>query len=609
MPSIHDIPKYETNNYYAGLSPNDKGPKLVLRTSTDVFEEPKGPEAYKRIMRLCHVDEDHELAKDGLWNRLRNEVVVVLDRKRVKLTSVDLVRFTWPNEPDDQGKQQVKDDSEYDSEYDSESSSEDDKKSIHFEDFATIKPVDNRYITPPTVWIGVLPDTLSADLAYETAQEILGLLKQFHITSEVDVAFRESVARRSHGPGPALYPPAFDLDPLKEFIDNISTPLSLPVCGFKTDMQGTLSFLFRVGNELFGVTDRHVLFADEEGNDEYKYKAGPKKYVVVMGSSAFNDYVASIQAKIGTLNDTVKYLEKRATTYKRKKEEAEEGTGSAEAQRWALDLEDTERELARTRANIEKLRDFFMELMKNWSKPKDRIIGYVDWSPPIGVGVLPHRYTRDVAVIKMNKKKYEHLMGNVLSLGAYSVQFCFRLWEYPWEYPLGPELSREKLMGLMYGRVDVPHEFEYPEQGLLPLKGILSATDLMNPTSKNLTGEMIRRGLKRGFKTLTTVGTISMFMSHVRLYFATGNMDSVEVPILPHELVSGPFSRSGDSGAAVVDALCRFVAVITGGTGKTDTSDITFATLMEWLWGDVILDEYPGANLYFEDIKAFLAAA
>ena len=158
----------------------------------------------------------------------------------------------------------------------------------------------------------------------------------------------------------------------------------------------------------------------------------------------------------------------------------------------------------------------------------------------------------------------------------------------------------------MYDRIDVPSEFEYPEEGLLPVQGMLSAADINNPNS-NLKEGHIRHVIKCGFTTNTTVGTLSGFMSHSRKYFATGNLDSVEVAIHPHDNNSIAFSRDGDDGALIVDALGRFVALLTGGTNKgTDSSDITFATPMEWVW-DLVKDKFPGANLYFDDLEGFLA--
>jgi hypothetical protein len=89
-------------------------------------------------------------------------------------------------------------------------------------------------------------------------------------------------------------------------------------------------------------------------------------------------------------------------------------------------------------------------------------------------------------------------------------------------------------------------------------------------------------------------------MSHVRRYFALGSRDSLELAVYPYNKESGPFYRGGDSGCIVVDALGKFVMLLTSGTGATNSSDIMFGSPMFWLW-DVIKDAFPGADLYFED--------
>ena len=96
-------------------------------------------------------------------------------------------------------------------------------------------------------------------------------------------------------------------------------------------------------------------------------------------------------------------------------------------------------------------------------------------------------------------------------------------------------------------------------------------------------------------------------MSYVRKYFPTGDVESLEVPILSHKHDNGTFSKGGDSGSLIVSALGEFVALLTGGTNKgTDGSDVTFATLFEWVW-ELVKDEFPGANLYFDDLEAFFS--
>ena len=135
-----------------------------------------------------------------------------------------------------------------------------------------IKTVEDgkRYYTDPTIWIGVLPDTLTGSLAHELNQEIRVFLKKLSVTN-VDIAFRESIAQPMVRNGPALYAPAETGDHLKEFIDNVSTALSLPICGRKTTMQGTLGPYFQHDNKLYAITVRHNLFHANDGNIEYRY--------------------------------------------------------------------------------------------------------------------------------------------------------------------------------------------------------------------------------------------------------------------------------------------------------------------------------------------------
>lgn len=75
---------------------------------------------------------------------------------------------------------------------------------------------------------------------------------------------------------------------------------------------------------------------------------------------------------------------------------------------------------------------------------------------------------------------------------------------------------------------------------------------------------------------------------------------------MTHEHDSGPFSRGGDSGSLIVSEHGEFVAMLTGGTNdRTDSSDITYATLFEWVW-DLVKGEFPDASLYFDNLEEFL---
>ena len=63
-------------------------------------------------------------------------------------------------------------------------------------------------ITNATIWVGVYPNSTTPDVAYECCNDILNMLNELGI-SDIDVAFRESIARPLRGP--ALYTPVDDL--------------------------------------------------------------------------------------------------------------------------------------------------------------------------------------------------------------------------------------------------------------------------------------------------------------------------------------------------------------------------------------------------------------
>ena len=149
--------------------------------------------------------------------------------------------------------------------------------------------------------------------------------------------------------------------------------------------------------------------------------------------------------------------------------------------------------------------------------------------------------------------------------------------------------------------------FWRPDKGYMPLRGILTADQFNNPT---IPGERdhIRRVLKRGYTTNVTVGTLTKYMSIVRQYYQAGHQqDSLEVAVISHEQADDTFSKTGDSGSIIVSHSGEFVALLTGGTDQgTNISDITYATLFEWLW-DLVKAEFPGTSLDFGNIEEFLA--
>ncbi|KZS93092.1 hypothetical protein SISNIDRAFT_474567 [Sistotremastrum niveocremeum HHB9708] len=486
------------------------GPKLIYRTSTDVFLPLSGPSQVLRKMQLLTVHNHGKLGQDrfaairGLT--LLCKTVGLLNRKQIKQTSVDLARFRWEEQTEDGRGREV--------------------------------------TSRITIWIGVLPDT-NGDAAFDSAQAIIELLKKYEI-DDIDIAFRESEAQLLASP--LLYAPVNDVHSLK----------SSSIAGLRTlHMQGTLGFYFKIGEDLYGVTARHVLFATTEGNDLYRYNtSAPKKNVVLMGNRAFDNLLESIQALIGTLRNTVTVLEKRVSAHA---DRARVGNQQA-----AADQDKFQQSLDETRATIADLRKFWAALKKDWSAVDNRVIGHVVWSPPIS-GLNP------VCVVKLDKDKFiPNLRGNSVDLGT--------------------EIEAGRFMSLLYPRNNAPSKFDYPEDSLYLLQV---------PNSQDIKGDPTRFVIKRGHTTLITIGRLNGFESHKRHYGLLGNFNSIEAAVYPYDNNSGPFSRGTDSGAAIIGTNHDFVAQLTGGTGSTDSSDITYGTPMEWLWDKVIKVEFPRAVLFF----------
>lgn len=132
-----------------------------------------------------------------------------------------------------------------------------------------------------------------------------------------------------------------------------------------------------------------------------------------MGNNAFDELLESIQALIGTLNNTVVVLRKSVKTYT---DRAAGGNRQA-----AADLPKYQQSLEDTQDTIVALKSFFATLKGEWSDVNNRVIGHVVWSPPITGSNAPGGYTRDVCVIKLDKQKFlPNFRGNVIDLGACS---------------------------------------------------------------------------------------------------------------------------------------------------------------------------------------------
>ena len=77
---------------------------------------------------------------------------------------------------------------------------------------------------------------------------------------------------------------------------------------------------------------------------------------------------------------------------------------------------------------------------------------------------------------------------------------------------------------------------------------------------------------------------LNNIFSYTRIYFG-GRYTGVskEWAILPYDNKSGAFSAKGDSGAVVVDGAGRIGGLLTGGSGPTDSTDVTYVTPIDFV--------------------------
>jgi hypothetical protein len=207
-----------------------------------------------------------------LQTDIRSKVVELLDQRNIQLSSVDLVRFSWVEDNED-----IEDIGDIEDIKEDEDDQDIDDVDINIAPYSTV------VTTPVTIWVGVLPDTLTGEVAFHSSNDILDLLKE-HGISDVDVAYRESVARSFSDT--ELFAPVSNLDAFLPIIDPVTTALGLPIAGLKTlNKQGTMGFYFGVGEDLFAVTARNVLFSEDEGNNLYTHISmffNPRKMSVIL---------------------------------------------------------------------------------------------------------------------------------------------------------------------------------------------------------------------------------------------------------------------------------------------------------------------------------------
>jgi hypothetical protein len=233
-------------------------------------------------------------------------------------------------------------------------------------------------VGPVVLWIGVAPETLSGEDARTSANGCLDLLQQFDI-ADVEVEFRGSIYIRSAGP--TLLKPVSDLNPTVDVRGPLTPVLGSSIAAQATPhAEGTGGLYLAEGGgseNVLLVTARHVLFSPNEGpNVDYPRTnpSEPRRNVLLLGTRAFDNLIKSIMIRIGPHGIMVERYGRQIEKLQERVTSEDEG------------LKKTQLLLSKANKAIEALKKFHDEVMSNWSRPKQRVLGHIVRSPPITVG-------------------------------------------------------------------------------------------------------------------------------------------------------------------------------------------------------------------------------
>ena len=437
---------------------------------------------------------------------------------------------------------------------------------------------------PVVLWIGIYPGSqVTYTVNYETAVQCKDLLLQ-HDINDVEVEMRHSEVIRCAGP--QLFQPAYNSDPTASHRQPFTSTLGIPICAKDTPWyEGTTGFFldeYVDGGRLLLVTARHVVLPGSD-NEAYEHRCeqdckSAHRDVLILSDPSFHQHLASITGEIDEQRDIKKLLTKRIGRMVGRRDD-----GAVREEQDAIYA------IRKAEEKETALTDLHHELSTQWAPSDNRVVGHVVFSPPIAAGIGAERYTRDIAVIVTDASKIDpaSFAGNAIDLG--------------FKFP------PQKLAKMVNTDPEDPEQFEFPDDRLLRLRGTITEEEMRKPTTYDTNGEPGIMVLKLGKATDLTVGRASTVFSVTRPYFGPsqkGLGESMEWAILPFDKKSGAFSARGDSGSVVVDGAGRIGGLLTGGSGTTDSTDMTYVTPISFVMDTIRSCEF----LANANIKSGLSA-
>lgn len=311
----------------------------------------------------------------------------------------------------------------------------------------------------------------------------------------------------------------------------------------------------RDSDKVLGLTCHHVLIkTDGAINGDYVFAGAdaPHKSVQLLGTCAFDKLLDSITVRISRHRIMVKIYEGQIKRLE-VRVGGDDKDNAAEAKK---ELRKTQGLLDEANEAIEDLEEFYRKIKKGRGAPSQRTIGYIRSSPAIAFNVGPEGFTEDWGAFELDSCTFrEAFKGNFINLGT--------------------EIPSDHFTLRMYPRNDGKATFRYPDDRLLPLHSMITEELMREPDMLDHDNEACLLVIKDGNAADVTIGRATGIFS-----FVCDN-DKLRSPwsaIYNYDNKSGVFSAPGDSGSIIVDGLGCIGGLLTDGTGKTETSDATYAT-------------------------------
>jgi hypothetical protein len=412
--------------------------------------------------------------------------------------------------------------------------------------------------SPAIIWIGVEFGALSFEEGSVVAVNCHTFIDSYGI-HDYHVEIRESRVMRQAGNR------FFDPVPLSDLTftarDPYTATLGIPISAKDRPWaEGTGGFYISAGGEdkgIYLVTARHVVLPpDKDHNKEYERKNDSKARadVVVLGTTGFYEKLEAIDYEIRGQESAITDAKERIESVK-----------DVDDHKSVAERKEAEQDLQKAEKGLEALRVLRYEIATHWSAKENRVFGELTWAPPIVLSTEPDQYTLDLAVIKIDAGMLDanNYRGNTINIGN--------------------KYTRQEFMDKVYLHPNNPTSFKFPASRLVTLQDQVPESALFKQPMRDANSDLCLVIFKNSAKTGTTIGKANNVSSYTRNYFAGQYQESREWPVIPTDKYSRAFSTKGDSGSCVADAFSRIGGILTGGSGATESSDVTYVTPISFI--------------------------